>query len=248
MQDEESMFTGIVEEIGRVRSVTPQANGVGLDILAAAVTKDLRVGASVAVDGVCQTVLEAGDGWFRVAAETETLRVTTLGRLRPGGRVNLERALVLGGRLDGHLVLGHVDGRGRLVGVRQDERTHVFEIEAPAELRAYVAPKGCIAVDGVSLTVGPWVRSGRFELYLIPHTWEHTTLQERRPGDEVNLEADVLARYVLHLARGGESVRQDLSWEGVAQLLGGASVGGTSGVGARRGGASRRSGSEGGAA
>ncbi len=204
MQAEESMFTGIVEEIGRVRSVTPQANGVGLDILATAVSKDLRVGASVAVDGVCQTVLEAGDGWFRVAAETETLRATTLGRLRPGGRVNLERALILGGRLDGHLVLGHVDGRGRLVSARQDGRTHVFEIEAPADLRSTIAPKGCIAVDGVSLTVGPWVRGGRFEVYLIPHTWEQTTLQERHPGDEVNLEADVLARYLLHLARGGE--------------------------------------------
>jgi len=200
------MFTGIIEELGTVRAVKRRQNGLELDIDAVKVSADLGIGASVAVDGVCQTVLETGDGWFRVAAEAETLRVTTLGGLRAGRRVNLERALAFGGRLDGHLVLGHVDDRGRVASVRQDGVTHVLEVEAPDGLRPYIAPKGCIAVDGVSLTVGPWVRGGRFELYLIPHTWEMTTLCEREPGAAVNLEADVLARYVLHGLQGGNDV------------------------------------------
>jgi len=215
------MFTGIVEEMGRVRGVTPQQNGVALDIAATTVLADLRLGASVAVDGVCQTVLQVGDGWFRVAAEAETLRATTLGRLRPGARVNLERALAFGGRLDGHLVLGHVDARGRVLAVRQEQRTHVLELEAPEELHPYVAPKGCIAVDGVSLTVGPWVRDGRFEVFLIPHSWEQTTLRDRRPGDDVNLEADVLARYVVHsMGESRSAANTGLRWESVERLLG----------------------------
>ncbi len=215
------MFTGIIEELGRVRTVKPRQNGVELDIGAAKVLEDLGVGASVAVEGVCQTVLETGGGWFRVAAETETLRVTTLGRLRAGAQVNLERALVLGGRLDGHLVLGHVDDRGRVVSVTQDGSTHVLEIEAPESLRSYIAPKGCIAVDGVSLTVGPWVRGGRFEVYLIPHTWEMTTLRDRHPGAEVNLEADVLARYVLHgLQGGGDGTAERARWQQLLMALG----------------------------
>lgn len=215
------MFTGIIEEMGRLRAATPQQNGVALEIAATTVLEGLRVGASVAVDGVCQTVLAVGAGWFRVAAETETLRVTTLGALRPGARVNLERSLELGGRLDGHLVLGHVDATGRVLAVRDDERTHVLEIEAPPALRPYVAPKGCIAVDGVSLTVGPRVRDGRFEVYLIPHTWEQTTLGARRAGDAVNLEADVLARYVVHSV-GGDAAASNagLRWENLARLLG----------------------------
>lgn len=200
------MFTGIIEELGTVRAVRPRQNGLEIEIEAQKVRAGLGVGASVAVDGVCQTVLQTGNGWFQVASETETLRVTTLGRLGPGSRVNLERALAFGGRLDGHLVLGHVDERGRVVDSRQVGGTRVLEIEAPGGLRPYIAPKGCIAVDGVSLTVGPWVRGGRFEVYLIPHTWEMTTLRERDPGAEVNLEADVLARYVLHGLQGGDDV------------------------------------------
>ena len=200
------MFTGIIEELGTVRAVKRRQNGLELDIDAVKVGATLGVGASVAVDGVCQTVLKIGDGWFRVAAEAETLRVTTLGGLHAGVRVNLERALAFGGRLDGHLVLGHVDDRGRVTSVRQDGGTHVLEVEAADGLRPFIAPKGCIAVDGVSLTVGPWVRGGRFEVYLIPHTWEMTTLCEREPGAAVNLEADVLARYVLHGLQGGNEV------------------------------------------
>jgi len=196
------MFTGIVEEIGRVESATRQGNGVVLRVGAQHVVADAKRGASIALDGVCQTVLDADGRGFRVAAEAETLRVTTLGRLRPGSAINLERALAVGGRLDGHLVLGHVDGRARVVRRRRDARTHVLQLEVDESLRAYVVAKGCIAVDGVSLTVGPHVEAGRFEVFLIPHTWENTTLHERHPGDEVNVETDVLARYVVHLLQG----------------------------------------------
>ncbi|UCE03440.1 MAG: riboflavin synthase [Candidatus Latescibacterota bacterium] len=214
------MFTGIIEEVGCVRAVTPQQNGVELQIDASRVAGDLAPGASIAVDGVCQTVLDADARGFRVAAEAETLRVTSLGALRTGSRVNLERALAVGGRLDGHLVLGHVDGRARIVGMRRDARTHVLELEVSLELRPYVVAKGCIAVDGVSLTVGPRVDAGRFELYLIPYTWEHTTLHERRVGDRVNVETDVLARYVVHLLR-GKPERSDLTWENLQRAFGG---------------------------
>jgi riboflavin synthase len=214
------MFTGIIEEVGRVRALTPKQNGVELQIDASRVADDLAPGASIAVDGVCQTVLDADARGFRVAAEAETLRVTSLGALHTGSRVNLERALAVGGRLDGHLVLGHVDGRARVVGVRRDARTHVLELEVSPELRPYVVAKGCIAVDGVSLTVGPRVDAGRFELYLIPYTWEHTTLHESRVGDRVNVETDVLARYVVHLLQ-GKPDRSDLTWENLQRAFGG---------------------------
>ena len=191
------MFTGIVEEVGTVRAASRRANGVLLDIACTRVATDLAVGASIAVDGVCQTVLEHDATGFRVAAETETLRVTNFAGLA-GARVNLERALVAG-RLDGHWVLGHVDGCARVIAARTVERTRVLEVELPEALRAFVVPKGCIALDGVSLTVGPAVRSGRFEVFLIPFTWEHTTLGDRRAGDAVNVEVDVVGRYVVHL-------------------------------------------------
>lgn len=193
------MFTGIVEEVGTVRTASRRANGVVVDIACTRVATDLAVGASIAVQGVCQTVLEHDATGFRIAAESETLRVTNFAGLRPGARVNLERALVAGARLDGHWVLGHVDGCARVTAARTVERTRVLELELPEALRAYVVPKGCIALDGVSLTVGPAVRSGRFEVFLIPFTSEHTTLGDRRAGDSVHVEVDVVGRYVVHL-------------------------------------------------
>jgi riboflavin synthase len=215
------MFTGIIEEVGRVIAVSPQANGVLLDIAAERVIADLKPGASISVQGVCQTVLACDERGFRVAAEAETLRVTTLGTLRPGARVNLERALLAGGRFDGHLVLGHVDGTARVVAVRSEGRTRVLELGIDAELRPYVVPKGCIAVDGVSLTVGPAVRDGRFELFLIPYTGEHTALGELVPGDAVNIETDVVGRYVVHLlGRAGEPAASGLSWEALERAFG----------------------------
>jgi len=194
------MFTGIIEEIGTVDAVERVGNGVRL-VIRAAQAGGAPAGASIAVNGVCQTVLESGSDWFTVAAEMETLRVTNLGTLRAGSRVNLERSLTAGGRLDGHVVLGHVDGCGTVTSVRQEGRTNVLGLAIPAALQPYVVPKGCIALDGVSLTVGPRVDGGHIEVFLIPYTWDQTTLHERAVGDLLNVETDVLGRYVVELAR-----------------------------------------------
>jgi riboflavin synthase len=215
------VFTGIVEEVGRVRGLEKRGNGVVLDIAARRVCDDLAPGASIAIQGVCQTVLAHDPHGFRVAAEAETLRVTTLGTLRAGHAVNLERALLAGGRFDGHIVLGHVDGRGRVCSVRVDGQTRCLEIEVPEALRPYVVPKGCIAVDGVSLTVGPQVRDGRFELFLIPYTWENTALQGLAAGGSVNIETDILGRYVAHLlGRSGAPTPAGLDWDMLARAFG----------------------------
>ena len=220
------MFTGIVETVGTLRAVTPRGNGRVLDIDAEAIAATLRPGASVAVAGACQTVLDGDRRGFRVAAEAETLRVTTLGTLQAGDRVNLERAMAADGRFDGHLVLGHVDARARVDSVRTDGTTHVLAVEIEAAAREYVVAKGCITVDGVSLTVGPEVVDGRFELYLIPYTWEHTTLQRLRPGDLVNIETDVVGRYVAHMLRrvGAQAAgpgTPDITWEALQRAFGG---------------------------
>jgi len=197
------MFTGIIEHVGRIEHVQAQGNGIEFSIRAPGqLVGDLRVGDSVALDGVCQTVLHREGDVFRVAAEAETLRVTTLGSWKKGNRVNLERALPVGGRLDGHLVLGHVDGTVEVMEARQDGRTQVLRLQAAAALWPYLVPKGCVALDGVSLTIGPEVEEGCFEVYLIPYTWEHTTLCDRPAGSRVNIETDILARYVVHLLRG----------------------------------------------
>ena len=216
------MFTGIIEAVGTVAAVEPRDNGVVLAIRADSVAWDLRPGASIAVSGVCQTVLDVEPGRFRVAAEAETLRLTTLGSLRPGAQVNLERALRADGRFDGHIVLGHVDGRGQVTAARSEGRTWVLEIEVPEHLRPFVVPKGSIAIDGVSLTVGPRVESGRFELFLIPYTWDHTALHRLRPGDAVNVETDILGRYVAHLLAGAAlSGGPAITWDKLQRAFGG---------------------------
>jgi riboflavin synthase len=221
LKETAAVFTGIIEEIGRVESATVQANGSLLRIAAPALAGELRPGASVALAGVCQTVLDAGAGGFRVAAEAETLRVSTLARLRPGAMVNLERAIPATGRFDGHLVLGHVDGTARVAAVRAEGRSQVVDLDVPEDLWPFVVPKGSITVDGVSLTVGPRVRAGRFELFLIPYTWEHTTLHALHPGDIVNVETDIIGRYVAHLlGREADPAGSGLDWATLQRAFG----------------------------
>lgn len=183
------MFTGIIEAIGRVRAVRKTAKGVWLEV-----EPPWRVpaGASVAVSGVCLTARPGKGLAFDVIPET--LRRTALGRLRPRARVNLERAMVAGGRLDGHIVQGHVDGVGSVVSKSRKGGEVALGIVAPPELRSQIVPKGSIAVDGVSLTVVD-VADGRFSVALIPTTLARTTLGRLRKGDRVNLETDVLAKY-----------------------------------------------------
>jgi riboflavin synthase len=211
------VFTGIVEEVGRITGQEPREGGVLLRISAPALAGTLAPGASLAVAGVCQTVLAQDGQQVTVAAEAETLRVTTLGRLGPGARVNLERALPARGRFDGHVVLGHVDGTARVVARHGTGATLVLGFEVTEALLPYVVPKGSVALDGVSLTVGSQVQAGRFEVYLIPYTREHTSLGDVQPGDAVNVETDILIRSVAHLLRTGALTGDRATLERVTQ-------------------------------
>jgi riboflavin synthase len=193
------MFTGLVEEGGVVARVEPRGEGARLVIGARVVLEGLAVGDSVAVNGACLTAVEVSADGFAVDAVAETLRRTSLGGAAPGDRVNLERPMRLGDRLDGHLVQGHVDGLGTVRAARPEGGSTILEIAAPAHLLRYVVEKGSITVDGVSLTVAQRLPDA-FTVALIPHTMAVTTLGPRAAGRPVNLEVDVLAKYVEALA------------------------------------------------
>ncbi len=189
------MFTGIVEEVGLVRTIQRRTGYQRTSLEAKRVLADVAIGDSISIDGACHTVVEVGRQGFSFESVSETLERTTLGRLKTGDRVNLERSLKLSDRLGGHLVAGHVDGMGRVQERRRWADNVVFRIGMPAELVPFVANKGSIAVDGISLTV---VSAGArdFTVTVIPHTMEVTTIGERRVGDAVNLEVDMVARYL----------------------------------------------------
>jgi riboflavin synthase len=199
------MFTGIVEEIGIVKETRRDH----LAFEAHKVLEGMKVGDSIAVNGVCLTVVSLENNGFSVSVMPETLRCTNLGRLHYSDQVNLERALVLGGRLGGHLVLGHVDDTGEVMDVTSEEAAHIMRISAPAKLMPCIVDKGFIAVDGVSLTIVDF-DDFSFVVSLVAYTMEHTTLGEKRPGAVVNLEADVIAKYVENLK---ERKRQSLNFE-----------------------------------
>ena len=193
------MFTGLVEEMGHVLSIEGTADrGARLKISAQEVLSELRVGDSIAVNGACLTATQIGPDWFVVDMIPETLRVTCLGSLRPGDRVNLERSLALGSRLGGHLVQGHVDACGIIRDKRHQGNTLLMRVEAPGEIMRFLVPKGSIAVDGVSLTVMQ-LHSDGFTISLIPHTASVTTLGFKQVGDLVHLEADMIGKYVERL-------------------------------------------------
>ncbi|MEV4497984.1 riboflavin synthase [Micromonospora arborensis] len=193
------MFTGIVEELGEIVRVTPTAGDSALvAVRGPLVTSDARHGDSIAVNGVCLTVVEVADGTFTADVMGETLRRSALGALRPGDPVNLERAAALGSRLGGHLVQGHVDGVGELISREPAEQWETVRFRLPTALSRYVVEKGSITIDGVSLTVAE-VGADQFAVGLIPTTLKLTTLGAKAAGDPVNLEVDVLAKYVERL-------------------------------------------------
>lgn len=192
------MFTGIVTHVGRVTAVEDQPGAAGgrtLEVEPGFDLADVALGASIAHSGVCLTVVAKAARTYRVQASVETLARTTVGGWRAGTRVNLERSLRLGDELGGHLVFGHVDGLGEIAEIVPVGDARRIVITMPADLAPLVAVKGSIAVDGISLTINE-VAERSFAVMIIPHTWQHTTLADRRVGDPVNLEADMLARYV----------------------------------------------------
>jgi riboflavin synthase len=193
------VFTGIVEEVGRVVEIEVRPGSSRLTVAAERVLSDLGLGDSIAVNGACLTVVARDPRWFAVEATPETLRRTNLGTLVQGSQVHLERALAANGRLGGHFVQGHVDAVGTVESLRPEGDSVIAAFSAPPEVIRYVVPKGSIAVDGVSLTVVD-VMDGQFTVALIPHTQEATLLTTKGTGAQVNLEADILAKYVARIA------------------------------------------------
>ena len=195
------MFTGIITGIGSVRRLVPLGNGEDMRIEIASPwpdTASIAVGASIACSGCCLTAVALGPDWFAVDASAETLSKTRLGHWREGSRMNLERSLKMGDELGGHLVSGHVDGLGTVAAVVRENASWRVSVDVPRELSRFIAQKGSVAIDGVSLTVNE-VAGTRFGVNIIPHTWDVTTLGQLKPGQAVHIEIDMLARYVARL-------------------------------------------------
>ena len=189
------MFTGIVEELGTIRAIKRGTHSAVLSIGASLVLSDLKIGDSVAVNGVCLTATGKDGGGFTADVMHETLNRSSLGKLVPGSPVNLERAMPANGRFGGHIVSGHIDGVGTILSVHRDDNALWYTVRAAPELLRYVVEKGSVTIDGVSLTVAA-VEADRFSVSLIPHTAMVTVLGRKRPGDTVNLETDIIGKYV----------------------------------------------------
>ena len=187
------MFTGLIEAVGQVAEVAPAESGFRIRIQTS-LSGELRIGESLAVNGVCLTVTAAGGGTVNADIGPETARVTTLGQLQAGNAVNLERSMPADGRFGGHFVQGHVDGVGRVEQIREDGDAHWLTVSFSEPLAPYLIEKGSIAVDGVSLTIAG-LHGGTFDVMLVQHTWDHTTLRTLRAGDGVNLECDMVGKY-----------------------------------------------------
>ena len=212
------MFTGIIEELGTIRSIRRGAASAVLSIGAEAVLSDLRIGDSVAVNGVCLTATGVDGSGFTADVMHETLRRSSLGALGPGSRVNLERAIAADGRFGGHIVSGHIDGTGTIAERRRDDNAVWYTVSAPPALLRYIVEKGSIAIDGISLTVAS-VEADRFSVSVIPHTAAVTLLGAKGPGDVVNLETDIIGKYVERLLRPADTpaARSGISLEFLAE-------------------------------
>ncbi|MCT4594296.1 MAG: riboflavin synthase [Anaeromicrobium sp.] len=189
------MFTGLVEEIGRVKNISKDNKGAHIVIKSEKILEDVKLGDSISTNGVCLTVTSFSKYEFTAYAMPETMNKTNLSLLKSNDLVNLERALKLGDRLGGHMVSGHVDGLGKIINIRDDSNARIFEIEVESNLTKYIVNKGSICVDGISLTVVD-TKEKRFSVSIIPHTKEETTLYTRKIGHRVNIECDFLGKYV----------------------------------------------------
>jgi riboflavin synthase len=214
------MFTGIIEEVGTVQGIDPLPAGLRLRIGCRTVLEDSVPGSSIAVSGVCLTAAALEPAYFTADVSPETLQRSTLGALRPGSRVNLERPLSPSGRMGGHIVQGHVDGKGELVALRLlGNQNWWLTIRVPPEVERYSVFKGSIAIDGISLTIAA-LEGDQLSATIVPHTYQHTSLQYLRPGSQVNLECDILAKYVEKFLSAGKSERPERLTEAKLRDLG----------------------------
>jgi riboflavin synthase len=201
------MFTGLIEEIGTIRAMRRQGDGFRITVASGLIVQDVKIDDSVSINGACQTVVRWDAHSFDVEAVEETILKTTLGTFSPGTRVNLERAMKLGGRLGGHLVQGHVDTRGRVVAIEEQQTSWLLSVEIPERFARYVVPVGSICIDGVSLTAARVddnsAENTRVTVAVIPHTWAHTTLQGLSVGSAVNLEFDIIGKYIERMMKYG---------------------------------------------
>ena len=212
------MFTGIIEELGTIAALEKRDDGARIKISAGVVTLDTNEGDSIAVNGVCLTALDCESGSFSADVSGETLRASTLGNLDAGSAVNLERAVTPNTRLGGHIVQGHVDARGKFVSAEQSGDFWTVRIGFPEEIGQYLVYKGSISVEGISLTIAD-LTDEYFEISVIPKTWELTNLSTLKPGDEVNLEADVIAKYVERIMLYGKTKKgEDITMEKLEEL------------------------------
>lgn len=202
------MFTGIIETVGTIDSVRERSGAREFVIRAPEFSSEIKLGDSITVDGACQTAVAQDDRTFTIETIGTTLSRTVAGSYRVGSRVNLERSMILGGRLDGHLVQGHVDGVGRMVGVRQEGDYWLLDFQIPDIVEEVTILHGSISINGVSLTVNALPGEGQCQVGIIPFTWEHTNLGDLKPGDPVNLEGDLIGKYVAKLLsawKGGDT-------------------------------------------
>mgnify|MGYP003297309042 CR=1 FL=1 len=189
------MFTGIIEEIGKIKSFTKDSNGATIDVECSLVLEDTKLGDSIAINGVCQTVVELTSHSFKARVSDETLKVTTFENFKSGELVNLERALTLNSRLGGHIVSGHVDCKGKFIKIEKLTDFYNLEFEIPQEQSKYIVHKGSITINGISLTIAE-TNQNRFKIAIIPHTYDNTNLKTLNIGDNVNIETDILGKYV----------------------------------------------------
>jgi len=213
------MFTGIVEEIGKIEKATPIAGGVKLKIIAAKILEDINVNHSICIDGVCLTVTETSQNYFVVDAVGATLGKTTFSTVQVNDSVNLERSVRLNDRLGGHLVQGHVNGIGKITEIKKLGENYLVNISIPAELDRYLIKEGSVAINGISLTIAD-LEENLISLSIIPHTWQNTTLKFKQVNDKVNIEIDILAKYVEKLLSKSNSVPKKKLSEGWLKELG----------------------------
>ena len=209
------MFTGIIEEIGKVKLIKPFGEGLRISVSANIVLMDMHLGDSININGTCQTVIGFTNDYFDVEAVEETLKKTNLGKLKINNKVNLERSLTLNKKLGGHFVLGHVDTTGKITGIKKLASSYIISVSYPQEFSRFLINVGPISVDGISLTIAGFNKN-HFDVSIIPYTWQTTNLSMRKTGDEVNLEFDVLGKYVARLL--GKDKNEKITEEWLREL------------------------------